>query len=332
MSTQNLPNSLPFLPGNIYADPTITRYHKSQLLNIKDGSVQEKTVGLQETINQDLLTSMREGSTAGLTGMPQRPAQQNDAIPKIAPKWLKHDRQVLNFDCYFQEPVVENATENYRIRKCTLYYYLDDDTMHILETRVENAGIPQGVFLKRHKCPMPGSTECYTEKDLKLGIDLDVYSRVFRIVNCDDFTRSYYQNENIDIGNGEAFPDDPFVYTRSMINMKQNPPDLAEHKNYIEVMLKGGRPNKNLKSFLDNDRNVLSFAILWSDNSYDGGDKYYTLNYFLSDNSIEVKEINTANSGRTPFPMLLKRQKLAKAPILTHCPGMSLRSEDYYKP
>jgi len=117
-----------------------------------------------------------------------------------------------------------------------------------------------------------------------------------------------------------------------MINMKQNPPDLAEHKNYIEVTLKGGRPNKNLKSFLDNDRNVLSFKIKWDDNSYDGGEKFYTLNYFLSDTSMEVKEINTQNSGRFPFPMLLKRQKLAKAPILTHCPGMSLRNEDYYRP
>ena len=117
-----------------------------------------------------------------------------------------------------------------------------------------------------------------------------------------------------------------------MINMKQNPPDLAEHKNYIEVQLKGGRPNKNLKSFLDNDRKVLSFKIKWDDMSYDGGEKFYTLNFFLSDNSVEVKEINTQNSGRFPFPMLLKRQKLAKAPILTHCPGMSLRTEDYYTP
>lgn len=117
-----------------------------------------------------------------------------------------------------------------------------------------------------------------------------------------------------------------------MINMKQNPPDLAEHKNYIEVMLKGGRPNKNLQSFLENDRKVLSFSILWEDRSYDGGDKYYTLNFFLSDNSVEVKEINEANNGKTPFPMLLKRQKLAKAPILTHCPGMSLKKEEFYMP
>lgn len=30
--------------------------------------------------------------------------------------------------------------------------------------------------------------------------------------------------------------------------------------------------------------------------------------------------------------MLLKRQKLAKTPILTHCPGMSLKKEEYYAP
>lgn len=30
--------------------------------------------------------------------------------------------------------------------------------------------------------------------------------------------------------------------------------------------------------------------------------------------------------------MLLKRQKLAKTPILTHCPGMSLKKEEYYTP
>lgn len=205
--------------------------------------------------------------------------------------------------------------------------------MHILERRQENAGIPQGVFLKRHKVPKPGqSNELYTERDLKCGSDLDVYSRVFRITDCDEFTRSYYANEGIDIGNSERCPGNPYDTTRAMINMKQNPPDLAEHKNYIEVMLKGGRPNKNLKSFLDNDRNVLSFAIMWKDDSYDGGDKYFTLNYFLADNSVEVKEINAPNNGRTPFPKLLKRQKLAKAPILTHVPGMSLRTEDYYLP
>ena len=240
--------------------------------------------------------------------------------------------QVLKFEAYFLEPVVENPDENYRIRKCIIYFYLDDDTIHIIEPRVQNSGIPQGVFLKRAKLLLPDGTRDYDWPDLRLGMDLTVHSRVFRIVNCDEFTRSYYANEGGDIGAPENYPEDLFNKARSMINMKQTPPDLAEFKNYIEVKLKGGRPNGGLKSFLDNDRCVLCFKILWADVSYDGGDKFYTLNYFLSDNSVEVKEINTANSGRTPFPKLLKRQKLPKNPILTHCPGMSLRQEDYYTP
>lgn len=163
-------------------------------------------------------------------------------------------------------------------------------------------------------------------------MNLNVYGRVFRIVDTDDFTKRFYSNEGVALNAPESYPDDPFVKTRAMITMKQNPPDLAEQKNYIEVMLKGGRPNKNLESFLKSDRHVLAFNILWEDTSYDGGDKFYILNFFLSDQSVEVKEINEANNGKIPFPMLLKRKKLAKQPILTHYPGMSLRTEEYYTP
>jgi hypothetical protein len=41
---------------------------------------------------------MREGQPLALTGIPQRRPQENDAIPKIAPKWLKYDRQVFLID------------------------------------------------------------------------------------------------------------------------------------------------------------------------------------------------------------------------------------------
>ena len=46
------PKQLPFLPGNSYADPTITRYHKAQLLNVKDGAVQGKLFQLIRRANE----------------------------------------------------------------------------------------------------------------------------------------------------------------------------------------------------------------------------------------------------------------------------------------
>lgn len=171
---------------------------------------------------------------------------------------------------------------------------MDDDTIHIYEPKIENSGIPQGTFLKRHKLPFPDDqSKYYTWRDLNIGVNFNVYQRVFRIVNCDDFTRRFYSNEGQPLNPAEGYPEDLFSKTRAMINFKQTPPDQAELKNYIEVQLKGGRPNKALESFLNNDRKVLAFNILWQDNSFDGGDKYFVLNYYLSDGTVEVKEINT---------------------------------------
>lgn len=55
-------------------------------------TVSEKTTSLAENVNPDLLKSMRDGAPLAMTGMPQRRPQENDAIPKVAPKWLKYDR------------------------------------------------------------------------------------------------------------------------------------------------------------------------------------------------------------------------------------------------
>lgn len=71
---------------------------------------------------------------------------------------------------------------------------------------------------------------------------------------------------------------------------------------------------------------------MWDDTTYDGGEKVYTLNYFLSDKTMEVKEQKVQNSGKDPFPMMLKRMKVPKTAVLTHYPGSSLKKEDYYMP
>lgn len=59
---------------------------------------------------------------------------------------------------------------------------------------------------------------------------------------------------------------------------------------------------------------------------------YYVLNYFLADDTIEIKEKVTSNSGKDPFPLLLRRGKLPKVPIHTHYPGMTLKKEEFFTP
>ncbi len=53
--------------------------------------------------------------------------------------------QVLRFYAYFQEAVHEKREEKYRIRRCTIYFYLEDDTIQVNEPNVANSGIPQGL-------------------------------------------------------------------------------------------------------------------------------------------------------------------------------------------
>ena len=57
---------------------------------------------------------------------------------------LLHLPQVLRFHAYFQEAVHERAEEQFRVRRCTIYFYLEDDTIQVNESQQVNSGIPQG--------------------------------------------------------------------------------------------------------------------------------------------------------------------------------------------
>ena len=40
-----------------------------------------------------------------------------------------------------------------QVRKVHLHYYLEDDTLSLLEPRRHNSGLDQGVLVKRHRIP-----------------------------------------------------------------------------------------------------------------------------------------------------------------------------------
>ena len=201
-----------------------------------------------------------------------------------------------------------------------------DETIYITEPKVENSGIPQGVFLKRQKVPrvIGELADNYTWRDLNVGININFYERIFHIYDCDGFTKEFYNYMETPVNPSEPEPTDLFnEFTRTK-DAKINPPDTKEYKEYIEVKLGGGHPNDGLKKYLDNDRRVLSFKVLWNDNTLEGGVNHFTINYFLADDTVEVKEIRYQNSGKDSFPLLLKKQKLPKKPVQTCYPGMNM--------
>ncbi|CAJ1333237.1 unnamed protein product, partial [Effrenium voratum] len=129
------------------------------------------------------------------------------------PAWDAFDRHVLRFSGYFKESVVETNLENYRVRKVTIYYYLEDDTCQIQEPKQDNSGMPQGQLIRRHRFPSAQGGYLKAE-DLRVGETLQIYGRSIFVTDCDPFTREYFEQAGAPQGPPEPEETDPFQETR----------------------------------------------------------------------------------------------------------------------
>jgi hypothetical protein len=205
--------------------------------------------------------------------------------------------QVLLFHAYFKQTVHESPDEHFRVRPVKVYYYLEDDSISVVEPLVPNSGIPQGKLIKRQQLPKDEFGATWHWKDLNLGIDVTFYGKMFHIYDCDKWTYEFMSSEGIELSAREPCPSDPYTTSRQQpLNAYSTPSD-----------------NDKLKQFLELDRKVLCFHCLWDDrDSMFGEIRPYVLHYYLVDDTIEVREVHEANDGRDPFPVLVCRQRLPK--------------------
>ena len=285
--------NLPFLVGHRFADPYKTSYNKDQLFVVSQNTCVEKPYNL-EKIDPFTISSLKTFTSSFTSDrLKSRETPYNQSFPRRLPQWIKYDKNVLKFKGYFVEHVVESAYENYRIRKCNFFYYLEDDTMHIDEIREENSGIVQGYFVKRQRCEKEGQPGVFvTWRDFNLRAEVFLFGKKFRICSCDEFTKKFYTDKNVTLNDPEDIPEIHYEDKFKNVDFTQNKKNIAELKEYIEVGLKGGHPNKNLKQFLMNDRKVLNFDISWFDDKYDKEEKLYKMNFYLADGSVSDNIIN----------------------------------------
>lgn len=147
---------------------------------------------------------------------------------------------MLRWFAYFKEAVTESAEEQYRIRRVTILYYLQDDTLEVTEPKQENSGIlqvkpmrapdadcthldrdpsapttsiacyvPQGTFIKRHRIPRKDGAP-YKAADLVVGTEVVMYGRTFYIVGIDTSTRCYLEGLGISMAADEIYPQSPY--------------------------------------------------------------------------------------------------------------------------
>jgi hypothetical protein len=292
--------NLPFLPGHRFNDPYKQSYNKNQILHLKTNTCLGKihNINLEKSnINEQIDPFSISGLstlTSAVTSerLKHRDTPFNQSYPRILPQWIKFDKNVLKFTGYFVEHVVESAYENYRIRKCNLLYYLEDDSIHVTEVKEENSGIPQGYFIKRHKAEKSDQPGEYIKwQDIDLCSEITLYGKKFRICECDEFTSKFYADKGVKLKAPEPVPEVDFEDKFKNIDIKTNLKNISDLKEYNEVFLGGGHPNKTLKQFLENDRKVLNFDIVWFDDKYDKEEKHYKMNYYLADGMVSSKTL-----------------------------------------
>lgn len=140
MQSKNLPSQLPFLPGNIYADPTITRYHKTQLLNVRDGAIQGK---LQNQLDI-LYECFRENHKLARKYQPGL-AQIHERRQPIDPHWHS-SKKTIGERCHSQDrPQVA------QIRPTSEYlpYLIYIKSHYLIPTRSSNSTLTSKKLLLR---------------------------------------------------------------------------------------------------------------------------------------------------------------------------------------
>eukprot|EP00759_Apiculatamorpha_spiralis_P021134 PhF_6_TR26168/c0_g1_i2/m.37158 len=291
---------LPMLPGNSYGEELLRKnFRKAQILSRGErGATNDVPIDFDAlTVTQSIKGGATNTSAVG-GGTLSGSRTSNASNPETS-----LERKVLRFYSYFKEGVHESAQERERVRRCIVFYHLEDDTVSVSEMRSDNSGMPQGALIKRHQISN------ITFDQFNIGYDVKIYGKVFHITNCDDFTRSFLQGVGITVPEPETDARDEYTSKREAASKRApKPPNVEFQKAKMTA-----QEVKATTQFLANDRKVLKFKAVWDDTSSLNGDKrYYNFYYFLADDTIEVIEESENNSGRDPFPSFVRRQKVPK--------------------
>ena len=141
---------------------------------------------------------------------------------------------------------------------------------------------------------------------------------MYHTYDCDLFTKEFLTSQGIDVGDSEEPPADPYIqFRKEKFKIPTRVTPVADDSR---------------RRFLEYDGMVLLFDAVWDED-------FYQILYFLTDDTISVKEIHKPNDGKDPTAMLLKKTKVPKnwKDIPSNYPGIYMERGDpevveYYTP
>lgn len=245
----------------------------------------------------------------------------------FTPKFARYEKMVLRWYGFYREAVDESQVEQERIRKVSILYYLEDDTMELAEPRETNSGLPQGNLVRRHPIVLEtadGKTEESKEGnprmikwgDIHVGQTLFIYGKTILVTDADPFTRRYVVEQG-----GAEQQAEQSLPTGVKTNWQEFVPEWLktkvvdkDFKRYCEALLgKSWHDSEKMARFIDFNGETLKIAAYWDDTKREYGQiADLTIIYFLEDDTLQIIEVEKKNSGKGPFNKLWKRGKLLR--------------------
>ncbi|XP_071628495.1 EF-hand domain-containing protein 1 [Temnothorax longispinosus] len=287
--------NLPLLPGYTFRDISVKDYKLPHKLDVLNGFpvVRDTNYGIGRRLTDAASVRYAEG----LDPVEYDISSAYGRVPcyvyrQFVPHYAVFAQKCLRFKAFFRQGVFNSPEEHYRVRHVDIIYYLEDDTLCVIEPVVKNAGFRQGKLVRRGRIPKNVKRDLFIWKDFNVGIDVCIYGVVYHIVDCDPFTREFLTSQGIDVGEKESLPADP--YTEQRDAKCRTPTGITRAL--------GDDPRRR---FLEYDGMVLSFDATWNDD-------HYRVMYFLTDDTVAIREIHEPNDGKDPVAMLLRRMRVPK--------------------
>lgn len=128
---------------------------------------------------------------------------------------------MLCFEGFFQETAQERLDYLYHIRQVKIFFFMEDGTIQVVEPSVNNSGIPQGTLISRQRIPFPTpwSEDFYDILHFNVGKEVELYGRIYKITNCDKFTRTFLKRLGIYVPDPINIPPDPYTLQREKVSL-----------------------------------------------------------------------------------------------------------------
>eukprot|EP01062_Namystynia_karyoxenos_P082827 TRINITY_DN9404_c0_g1_i1.p1 TRINITY_DN9404_c0_g1~~TRINITY_DN9404_c0_g1_i1.p1 ORF type:complete len:804 (+),score=338.97 TRINITY_DN9404_c0_g1_i1:88-2412(+) len=308
---------VPLLPGNNFHDDPINR-----------GSLRRShTLGLNSAKQEFVAPTEYSATRHPADAEPRKHVTKEE----MHAKWASQ-QQVFRFVGFFKEAVPESADEATRLRRCCMSFFPEDGTLMIREARGQNSGMMNSVhgggavLVRRHRVFEADGTPVDLE-DLQVGEEFECYGKVFKVLDCDGWTRKELTKMGWAVADPLPWPSEEDQQSAlnarrmRMQGVRKLRSEDMDVKRQMEFAV-SGRCSKvhpeharAAQQFLRTEgvASHLTFRLLWDDR---GGKRpearIMALKYFLEDDTMEIAENRVANSGRDSSVKFLCRQRVQK--------------------